>query len=233
MLHTAASGRASSRAPSDCKRAPATVSHVSTDGEFEGYASLFGVMDLCRDVVAPGAFRDTLKGRARNPVRMLWQHDPAEPIGEWLSIVEDARGLKVKGRLDLSVARAREALSLLRSGALDGLSIGFRTELATKDGSGGRVLRKIDLWEISLVTFPAMLQARVTSVKRARPDFSIKPGSLAAHRTDLHVAWLRAKSNAAALRFQMELKRMAEARYAPSQPRVAAGLALSAPRPCA
>src|SRR5690349_20522687 len=97
------------------------------DGLFSGYASLFGVPDLGRDVVAPGAFAETLRARGPGGVRMLWQHDPAEPIGRWLSLAEDARGLRVEGCLNLAVQRAREIDALMREGAVDGLSIGFRT----------------------------------------------------------------------------------------------------------
>jgi HK97 family phage prohead protease len=101
---------------------------------------------------------------------MLYQHDPAQPIGVWLTVAEDARGLQVKGRLDLDVARAREVHSLMRSGALDGLSIGYRAVKATRDAKTGvRRLAEIDLWEISVVTFPMLPDARVTRVKRGAP----------------------------------------------------------------
>ena len=141
---------------------------VSEDGLFEGYASIYGVDDLGGDQVAPGAFAQSLGKRGARQVRMLWQHDPASPIGSWLSIEEDWRGLKVKGRLNLAVARAREALALLREGAVDGLSIGFRVKTARKTAGGGvRRLLELDLWEISIVTFPMLPQARVTTVKRA------------------------------------------------------------------
>jgi HK97 family phage prohead protease len=141
---------------------------MSADGTFEGYASVFGLVDLGGDQVAPGAFAQSLSKRGVGQVRMLWQHDPAAPIGSWLSIEEDWRGLKVKGRLNLAVARAREALALLREGAVDGLSIGFRVKTARKTAGGGvRRLLELDLWEISIVTFPMLPQARVTAVKRA------------------------------------------------------------------
>lgn len=134
----------------ETKRANIAVSRVSETGVFEGYASLFGVMDTSGDIVAPGAFTTTLKRRGPTGVKMLWQHQTDEPIGVWSEIVEDARGLKVTGRLDLSVARAREALSLIRSGALDGLSIGFRTLRAANDrATGARRLLEVDLWEMS------------------------------------------------------------------------------------
>jgi HK97 family phage prohead protease len=141
---------------------------LRADGMFEGYASVFGLDDLGGDQVAPGAFSQSLAKRSARQVRMLWQHDPAAPIGSWLSIEEDWRGLKVKGQLNLAVARAREALALLREGAVDGLSIGFRVKTARKMASGGvRRLVELDLWEISIVTFPMLPQARITAVKRA------------------------------------------------------------------
>ena len=104
---------------------------------------------------------------------MLWQHEAGQPIGAWDDIGEDARGLRVKGRLNLDVAKAREVLSLMREGSVDGLSIGFRTERFVIDRKTGiRSLQKIDLWEISVVTFPMLPQARVSAVKRGalKPD---------------------------------------------------------------
>ncbi len=142
---------------------------VDREGVFEGYASLFGVADLGKDVVMPGAFADSLSRRTTGGVRMLWQHDPAEPIGRWLAASEDRTGLKVRGRLNLSVKRARELHALLQDGAIDGLSIGFRVERARAERPTGlRRLEKIDLWEISLVTFPMLPGARVGTVKRLR-----------------------------------------------------------------
>ena len=140
---------------------------VEPDGTFEGYASLFGLVDLGGDQMAPGAFIRSLQKRGARDVRMLWQHDPSLPIGSWVSIVEDGRGLKVKGRLNLAVARAREALALIREGAVDGLSIGFRVKTAKKSAGGGiRRLLEVDLWEISIVTFPMLPQARITQIKQ-------------------------------------------------------------------
>ena len=94
---------------------------------------------------------------------MLWQHDPAQPIGVWEEVREDTRGLFVKGRLLESVARGREAAELIAAGALDGLSIGYRTIKAENTGRGGRVLTELDLWEVSLVTFPMLSHARVAA----------------------------------------------------------------------
>ncbi|TVR10461.1 MAG: HK97 family phage prohead protease [Salinarimonadaceae bacterium] len=139
---------------------------TTQDGEFEGYASLFDVPDLTRDVVRPGAFAGSLTRRGAAGVRMLWQHDPGEPIGSWLDIREDRRGLFVRGRLNLAVARAREVHALIRERAVDGLSIGFRVQRSTKErATGRRILEQVDLWEISIVTFPMLPAARVSQVK--------------------------------------------------------------------
>jgi HK97 family phage major capsid protein/HK97 family phage prohead protease len=141
---------------------------VSGDGSFSGYASLFGAVDLGRDVIEPGAFKASLKRRGAGDVRMLYQHDPDQPICRWLSIREDARGLHVEGKLSLGVARAREVHELMKSGALDGLSIGFQTLRARNEkGAGVRRILSADLWEISVVTFPMQPGARVTAVKAA------------------------------------------------------------------
>lgn len=138
---------------------------------FEGYASLFGRADLGNDIVLPGAFAASLARRGAGGVKLLWQHDPGEPIGVWDEIREDARGLFVRGRLIPELARAREARALLTSGALDGLSIGFRTEKARTDPRRGvRELIAVDLWEISLVTFPLLPEARVSAAKGTAPD---------------------------------------------------------------
>ncbi|RAI39897.1 HK97 family phage prohead protease [Rhodoplanes roseus] len=139
---------------------------VEPDGTVEGYASLFGEIDQARDMVMPGAFAQTLRTRGLRRIPMLFQHDPAEPIGIWLELVEDFRGLKARGKLIPDVARAREVLALVRAGALDGLSIGFRTVKGRVDpATRVRKLEAIDLWEISIVTFPLLAGARVRAVK--------------------------------------------------------------------
>jgi uncharacterized protein len=146
---------------------------VDGDGVFEGYASLFGEADLGKDVVMPGAFSDTLRKRRATGVRLLWQHDPAQPIGRWLLIAEDRRGLRVRGKLNLAVERAREIHALMRDGAVDGLSIGFRVERARAERPTGlRRLEKLDLWEISVVTFPMLPDARVETVKTTAPELA-------------------------------------------------------------
>lgn len=143
-----------------------------TDGcRIEGYASFFGLTDQGGDVVMPGAYGKSLgrlkrEGRA---VKMLWQHDPAQPIGVWDEISEDGRGLRVKGRILTEVEKGREAAALVAAGAIDGLSIGYRTVTAEKDAKGRRLLREVELWEVSLVTFPMLPEARV-GAKGTAPD---------------------------------------------------------------
>jgi uncharacterized protein len=150
----------------EVKFAGAPLAKVSTDGAFEGYASLFGVVDLGRDRVVPGAFRECLARKPPRAVKLLWQHDPLHPLGLWEEISEDRKGLHVRGQLNLAVAKAREVHALMRSGAVDGLSIGFRTERSRKDAATGvRNLEKLDLWEVSIVTFPMLPGARVSAVK--------------------------------------------------------------------
>lgn len=144
----------------DCKS-------LDASGVFTGYAARFNTADLGRDLIVPGAFAESIAQRGAAGVRMLFQHDPAEPIGVWLELREDTRGLFVRGRLLSEIARGREVLSLMRAGAIDGLSIGFRTvEGRTHPKTGIRRLSKIDLWEISVVTFPMHPGARVAAFKR-------------------------------------------------------------------
>ena len=127
-----------------------------------GYASLFGVPDGGGDIVMAGAFRDSLMKKGAANIRMLFQHDPAEPVGVWTHMREDARGLWVKGELTAGAARADDLAALIRDGAIDGLSIGFQTIRAERErGTGRRRLLKVDLWEISLVTFPMLAAARL------------------------------------------------------------------------
>jgi HK97 family phage prohead protease len=152
-------------APNEISRPSATI---ATDGTVEGYASLFGEVDQARDMVMPGAFTVSLRRRGIRRIPMLFQHDPAEPIGVWLELREDFRGLHARGRLIPEVVRARELLALLKAGAADGMSIGFRTIKGRIDPKTRiRKLVEIDLWEISIVTFPLLPGARVRTVKQA------------------------------------------------------------------
>jgi HK97 family phage prohead protease len=168
---------------------------IDAHGTVEGYASLFGEIDQARDMMMRGAFADTLRTRGINRIPMLFQHDPSEPIGVWLELREDHRGLFARGRLIPEVARARELLSLLRAGAVDGLSIGFRTVKGSIDPRTRiRRLVAVDLWEISIVTFPLLAGARVRAVKQttSRPMLSHA-------RTRAERDWRVATGGAAAL----------------------------------
>ncbi len=142
------------------------LTDAAADGVFEGYASIFNREDMARDVIVHGAFRTSLAERGVSGIRMLFQHDPGQPIGIWERIEEDRHGLKVRGRLTLEVEKAREVLSLMRAGAIDGLSIGFRASRFRRDAKTGvRRIEHIDLWEISIVTFPMQPGARIAGVK--------------------------------------------------------------------
>lgn len=142
------------------------------EGIVEGYGSVFDVVDSYADVVEKGAFARTLK-EDRAPA-MLWQHDPAEPIGVWETLREDDTGLFVRGRF-AGTQRGQEAYELVKIGALSGLSIGYSVRDARMEKNGVRVLTDIDLWEVSPVTFPANDAARITRVKATdiqnRTDF--------------------------------------------------------------
>jgi hypothetical protein len=158
------------------------------DGTIEGYASLFGEIDQARDMVMRGAFADTLAARGVRRIPMLFQHDPSEPVGVWLELREDHRGLYARGRLIPDVTRARELLSLLRAGAVDGLSIGFRTVKGRIDPRTRiRSLVAVDLWEISIVTFPLLAGARVQAVK-AEPSRPLSHARTCADRDWAKVA---------------------------------------------
>lgn len=143
---------------------------AAEDGTVEGYGSVFGVRDNYDDVIAKGAFAASLavhKSAGTMPA-MLWQHDADQPIGIWTEMVEDAKGLRIKGQLALETVKGKEAHALLKMGALNGLSIGFMSKQWAYDRETEvRTLTEIDLWEVSLVTFPANEKARVTNVKSA------------------------------------------------------------------
>lgn len=129
----------------------------------EGYASFFGEADRGGDIVTKGAYARSLAEIKASgaQVKMLWQHDPAQPIGVWDEVREDARGLFVKGRILTDIEKGREAARLIEAGAIDGLSIGYRTIRAAKNDKGQRLLKELELWEVSLVTFPMLPSARV------------------------------------------------------------------------
>jgi hypothetical protein len=146
------------------------IKAAGDDGTVEGYGSVFDVVDAYSDTIAKGAFEASLRAHkaAGTMPAMLWQHDAGEPIGVWTSMVEDDKGLRVVGKLALDTVRGKESHALLKMGALNGLSIGFMSKQWAYDReSDVRTLTEIDLWEVSLVTFPANGKARVTQVKSA------------------------------------------------------------------
>lgn len=136
-------------------------------GIVSGYGSVFGGVDAYGDTVQPGAFAKSL---AKRKPKMLWQHDMDEPIGVWDEVREDAKGLFVQGRLALKTEGGQEAYELLSIGAIDGLSIGFRTIADEIVQGGTRILKEVDLWEVSFVTIPADQAALVQSVKSAMTE---------------------------------------------------------------
>lgn len=147
---------------------------ISDGATISGYASYFGKPDQGGDVVMAGAYIASLAAlaSAQRSVKMLWQHDPAQPIGVWDDVREDETGLYVQGRILTDVVKGREAMALIEAGAIDGLSIGYRTVKAAKNDKGQRLLSELELWEVSLVTFPMLQDARVG----AKAETPAEPG---------------------------------------------------------
>jgi uncharacterized protein len=142
------------------------VKSVGADGCFEGYASKWDERDLGDDIVVKGAFLDAIKARGVRGIKMLYEHDPRQPIGVWEEIKEDAIGLWVKGRLLISVVeKAREVYELMKEGVIDAMSIGYYVTESSRDGKGATLLEVLDLKEISVVIFPMLESARVDRVK--------------------------------------------------------------------
>lgn len=150
---------------------PLEVKSVNDAGEFEGYGSVFGVKDSYGDIVVPGAFAKSLSDwskKGRMPA-MLWQHKMSEPIGVYSEMREDDRGLYVKGRLLIEGdPLAVRAHTHMKAGSLTGLSIGYiLNEWEYSKDKDAWLLKEIDLWEVSPVTFPANDEARIEDVKAA------------------------------------------------------------------
>lgn len=153
---------------------PLEIKAVNDDGTFEGYGSVFNNIDAYRDIVLPGAFAKSIKKhlKAGTMPALLWQHDPTTPIGVWDSMQEDEHGLKMTGRLlvNKQVPNADGAHALLKAGAVKGLSIGYSIpEGGAEWDEKDEVLKlaEVNLWETSIVTFPANDQAQVTDVRCA------------------------------------------------------------------
>lgn len=147
------------------------IKSLTEEGTFEGYGSVFGNVDSYGEKVMPGAFVESLARHKREGTKplMLWQHDSYSPIGLWEDLAEDGKGLWGQGRLLTGVRAADEALILLKAGAVQGLSIGYR-EVETEPDGNIRLLKKLDLMEISIVSFPANRRARVDAVKSERME---------------------------------------------------------------
>jgi HK97 family phage prohead protease len=142
------------------------MKEVTETGEFEGYASVFNNTDHGGDIVMPGAFKDSLSVCPPEKVRMLFHHDPREVIGKFMEMREDSTGLFVKGRLFQTVQRGKEVHELMKEGAIEGMSIGYRTrEFSIDRDAGTRRLEKVDLREVSIVTFPMNDLSGITLVK--------------------------------------------------------------------
>ena len=147
------------------------IKSVSETGEFEGYGSVFGVKDSYSDIVVKGAFQKSLdkwKDKGGFPA-MLWQHKMDEPIGIYTEMSEDENGLKLKGRLLIDDdPLAKRAHAHMKAGSLTGLSIGYALNDYDYDSEKDAfILKDIDLWEVSLVTFPANESAVISDVKTA------------------------------------------------------------------
>jgi len=138
-------------------------------GFVEGWGSTFdGPPDVFGDVITRGAFAQSLGNLGNRPLPMLWSHNPEKVVGAWTELFETAKGLGVKGRIEMQTQVGKEARALLKSGAVSGLSIGFRVApggATRRREDGARVLTKLDLHEVSLVAIPANPEARITEVK--------------------------------------------------------------------
>jgi len=135
-----------------------------SDGTFVGLASVYNVIDNVDDIVAPNAFNESLATGRK--VKMLWQHRPDKPIGVFTEIKQVTGALEVHGQINLKTKLGSEAYELLKQGAIDGLSIGYRTIESSYDNDKDvRTIIKADLFEVSVVTFPANEAALVTAVK--------------------------------------------------------------------
>ena len=149
------------------RKAIAVEVKADKQGVIEGYASRFGEVDQGGDVVVKGAYAGSLES-GRKP-KMLWQHDPSQPIGVWDEVKEDETGLHVRGRIypDAKTANGVSILKMVEDATIDGMSIGYRTIDSERGPDGSRMLKELDLWEISMVTFPMLPSARVDAVKAA------------------------------------------------------------------
>lgn len=153
------------------------LAEVDEDGSFEGYAAVFNNIDTGYDLMEKGSFTKTLAEKSPNQIKLLYQHDRYKPIGVIKEIKEDRKGLWIKGKLNVNTTLGAEVRSNMQEGVLDSLSIGYRaTDYQYKEIGKNtiRVLKAVDLWEVSVVTFPANPKATVQSVKSATaPSFNL------------------------------------------------------------
>ncbi len=146
------------------------VKALTEQGEFEGYASTFGNVDRGADIVCAGAFGESLRKRPAGKIKMLLHHDTRRICGTWTEMVEDAKGLKVKGKLLLTTTDGKETYEFMRAGALDAMSIGYRVLTEEYDRTNGvRKILAADLMEVSIVTFPMNERATIGAVKDGTP----------------------------------------------------------------
>lgn len=141
------------------------VKAVSDDGTFSGYGSVFGVVDSYNERVMPGAFTRSIEQKGASGVALLWQHRSDSPIGVYTEMREDAKGLYVEGRLALGTEKGREAYELMKMGWKAGMSIGFMPTDTEKAEDGVHEVYELDLWEVSIVTFPANAASMVEQVR--------------------------------------------------------------------
>lgn len=153
---------------------PLEVKAVNEEGHFSGYGSVFGNIDLHRDIILPGAFSKSIDRHQKNGTMpaMLWQHDMRDVVGKYNSIEEDDRGLKLSGRLFIknSIPEADKAYTLLREKAVSGMSIGFNIPKGGDEYNKEKdvwEIKEVDLVEVSIVTWPANPEAQIESVKSA------------------------------------------------------------------
>lgn len=133
---------------------------------FAGYACIFNEVDLGNDVILPAAFEASLAEKMPHNISMLWQHDPNQPIGRWEEMRIDKKGLYVVGRLSIDTRQAHDVAVMIADNVIDGLSIGFKTRRAVqKARKSTRYIQDVDLWEISVVTFPMQPNARILQPK--------------------------------------------------------------------
>lgn len=145
------------------------IKSFDDSGEFTGYAAAYNNVDFAGDVIVHGAFAESLK-RKRKAIPVLWNHEQGSVIGKLQSAVEDAAGLYVSGKLNLAVDKAREVYSLMKNGDVSGMSIGYAVRLSEPLQDGTRKLKKIELFEASIVAVPCNELAQVLDVKNTETE---------------------------------------------------------------